>query len=319
MSTNQTQEPNQLAVREVKAAMPMVSRGITFDNFESLWRFASVVSKSGLAPKGIQTPEAIAIAVQMALEVGLSPMAGLQNIAVINGRPSIWGDAQLAIVRASGELVAFEESETNNALDPVFRELCLEDDQSKRKALRIQLAKAQSAINRTADDFGVTVFVRRKDFEPMFARFTVADAKAAGLWTKEGPWKQYPARMLKHRARSFALRDQFGDALKGMLSSEEAGDLPSAREKPVFATIVASSEQAQLTPTHSNETKGVQLTILQDWMRKVGVEWSALQPLVLEHVPESKADVATVEELTEEQCRLIRAARALEAAIGEGK
>ncbi len=72
------------------------------NDYESAWRMAVAISKSGLAPKGIQTPEAIFTAMQLGAEVGLSPMSALQNIAVVNGRPTIWGDAQLALVRASG-------------------------------------------------------------------------------------------------------------------------------------------------------------------------------------------------------------------------
>lgn len=228
MSTeNQTLAPP--AQTQSKTVINIGNRGIELRDFESLWRFSVAVAGSGLAPKGIQSKEGIFVAIQMGLEVGMTPMAALQNIAVINGRPSIWGDAQLAIVRATSELAAFEECETNNDLDPIFRELCLEDDPTKRKALRIQIAKAQSKLNRTADDFGVTVFIHRRSYEPAFSRFTVADAKLAGLWGKDGPWKQYSARMLKNRARSFGLRDNFGDALKGMRSAEEAQDMPTER------------------------------------------------------------------------------------------
>ncbi len=50
------------------------------------------------------------------------------------------------------------------------------------------------------------------------------DAKKAGLWGKAGPWSQYPKRMLQMRARSFALRDKFADALSGLIMAEEAQD-----------------------------------------------------------------------------------------------
>lgn len=212
--------------RQERKPMRMGSTGIDIQTFVDLWQFATVISTSGMAPKGITTKEAITVAIQMGLEVGLPPMAALQNIAVINGRPSIWGDAQLGIVRQTGQLERYEEAETNNASDLIFRELCLTDDPEQKKVLRLQLAKAQAGHNKTTEDFGVTVFVQRKNYEPIFNRFTVADSKVARLWGKEGPWTNYPARMLKFRARSFALRDQFGDALKGLLSAEEAQDLP---------------------------------------------------------------------------------------------
>ena len=92
-----------------KAPLAIGDRGVALATLEDLWRFSGIVLKSGLAPKGLQTQEAIVIAIEMGMEVGLTPLCALQNIAVINGRPSIWGDAQLAIVRGTGELEAFEE------------------------------------------------------------------------------------------------------------------------------------------------------------------------------------------------------------------
>ena len=44
-------------------------------------------------------PNNILVAVQWGFEIGLAPMQALQNIAVINGRPSLWGDSLLALVK----------------------------------------------------------------------------------------------------------------------------------------------------------------------------------------------------------------------------
>ncbi len=64
-------------------------------------------------------------------------------------------------------------------------------------------------------------------------KFSVADAKKAGLWGKSGPWTQYPKRMLQLRARGFALRDAFPDVLKGLVTAEEAQDYPTQPEPVV--------------------------------------------------------------------------------------
>ena len=58
--------------------------------------------------------------------------------------------------------------------------------------------------------------------------FSEQDAKVAGLWGKSGPWKQYPKRMLQMRARGFNLRDNFADILGGLITAEEARDMPEA-------------------------------------------------------------------------------------------
>lgn len=225
---NQTLDRGERSVVAMtKANVGVGDRGVILNDIDALYRFSQAVAGSALAPKDfIGKPESVMVAIQMGMEVGLTPMAALQNIAVINGRPSIWGDAQLAIVRSSNQLEQFEETETNNEAELVFRELCFEEDPVKRKDLKIKLAMAQANLKKDADDYGVSCFVKRRGFNEAFGRFTVGDAKKAGLWGKQGPWSQYPSRMLKFRARSFLLRDQFGDALKGMLTREEAQDLP---------------------------------------------------------------------------------------------
>ena len=209
-----------------KQLVPIGNRGIVPSNMDDLFRFAKAVAVSGLAPKGIETPEAIFVALEMGLEVGLPMMAALQNIAVINGRPAIWGDAQLAVVRSTGELVLFEE---------------WYEEKGKR------LPRNPSAFT---DDTAAVCRVQRSGYEPAETAFTVADAKRANLWSKAGPWTQYPARMLKHRARSFALRDQFGDALRGLRTVEEVQDDPvsTARNVTPSAPLFQAPEIAAPEP-----------------------------------------------------------------------
>lgn len=179
-----------------KAQITLNKNGLQLASLDDLWRFSQCVVKSGFAPKGMEKPESVLIAIEMGYEVGLSPMAALQNTAVVNGRPTIYGDAALALVRGSGLLESYEE-----------------------KPVGV----------RGKDDFGYCVSAKRKgDVSTYSETFTVADAKQAGLWGKSGPWSQYPARMLKFRARGFLLRDAFGDVLKGMRTFEEVRDYVDA-------------------------------------------------------------------------------------------
>lgn len=188
-----------------KAQITLNKNGLQLASLDDMWRFSQCVVKSGFAPKGMEKPESVLIAIEMGYEVGLSPMAALQNTAVVNGRPTIYGDAALALVRGSGLLESYEE-----------------------KPVGV----------RGSDDFGYCVSAKRKgDVSTYSETFTVADAKQAGLWGKAGPWSQYPARMLKFRARGFLLRDAFGDVLKGMRTFEEVRDYVDAdvevvEEKP---------------------------------------------------------------------------------------
>lgn len=176
-------------VGEVKP--PLVAgarpRPIVPTDMDQVWRFAQIVAKSGIAPKDMQKPETISIAIMHGLEVGLTPLMALQRIAVINGRPSIWGDAAIGLVRASG-------------LCEFVQEIITGDGENMVAVCRAKRKTEKDAIERT---------------------FSVADAKKAGLWGKAGPWQQYPKRMLQMRVRAFALRDLFADVLGGLYIAEE--------------------------------------------------------------------------------------------------
>ena len=180
-----------------RAPVPIGERGIVISDMDGLARFAACVARSGFAPKGLQTPEAIAIAVQMGLELGMSPMSALQNIAVINGRPGVFGDAALGMVKASGLLESIEEK-----------------------------------ISGTGEGMVAACTTKRKgDRAEKTTTFSVYQAKRARLWGKQGPWADYPERMLMFRARGFNLRDNFPDVLKGFKTVEELQDY--TEPKPV--------------------------------------------------------------------------------------
>ena len=78
-------------------AMAIVPQSI-----EEVFRLATAVSKSGIAPKGMEKPEALTVAIMHGLELGLPPMQAIQRIAVINGRPTVWGDALPAMLWSRG-------------------------------------------------------------------------------------------------------------------------------------------------------------------------------------------------------------------------
>lgn len=198
---------------EHKAPIEVGHRGLVLRSLDDMYRFAKYVAASGLAPKGLEKPEAILVALQYGFELGLSPAQSLQNIAVINGRPSLWGDTMLALCMSS----------------PVW------DD---------ELFHEWFDGKPGTDGFTAHCRVARKGRkEPVIRSFSVADAKAAGLWGKSGPWSQYPARMLQMRARSWALRDAFPDIIRGCLAVEEAIDMSA---EPIRQTATTSGGVAAL-------------------------------------------------------------------------
>lgn len=189
------------------------ARGLALASFDDAFRFAAMVAKSDFAPKDFRgKPESCMLAIQHGSEIGLSPMQSLQNIACINGRPAIWGDAALALCLASPVCDGIHE--------------VIEGDGDNMTAV--------CKTSRKGKDANVV------------GRFSVADAKRAGLWGKSGPWTQYPKRMLQLRARGFALRDAFPDVLKGLVTAEEAQDYPTQEPPPAKPQTVVKVKAATL-------------------------------------------------------------------------
>lgn len=167
----------------------------TFDlsprTFEQALTFADYLADSDLVPKDFKgRPGNCLIAMQWGAELGLKPLQAMQNLAIINGRPSLWGDAVIALVRAS-----------------TLCEFVIESD----------------------DGHAATCRVKRRGEPEQSRTFSMDDAKTAGLQGKAGPWTQYPKRMRQMRARAFALRDVFPDVLRGLPVAEELMDMPTER------------------------------------------------------------------------------------------
>lgn len=180
--------------------------------------FSKMLAESSMVPRAYQgKPQDIMVCVQWGYELGLAPMQALQNIAVINGKPSVYGDAMMALVQASPVCDGIDEHiEGEGTPNPVA--VCI---------------------------------AKRKGRNPVIARFSVEDAKRAGLWGKQGPWQAYPKRMLQMRARGFALRDAFPDVLKGLITAEEAQDYPDEakpRERDVTPAKPANPLDAIAPP-----------------------------------------------------------------------
>jgi hypothetical protein len=156
--------------------------------FEQALTFSQYLADSDMVPKDFKgKPGNCLVAIQWGMEIGMKPMQAMQNIAVINGRPSLWGDALIALARSSS--------------------LC-------------------EYIIETQTDSGATCKVKRRGEPEQERTFTLVDAKLAGLVGKAGPWAQHPKRMMQMRARAFAIRDVFPDVLKGLACAEEVMDSP---------------------------------------------------------------------------------------------
>jgi hypothetical protein len=183
------------------AKVPLVADGevlaIVPKDLDQAWRYAEMVCKAGLAPSSYdEDPRKVVIGVLTSLELGVPPMQGLKGIAIINGRPTVWGDLAMALIQSKGVV---QNTEQNFTGEP------------------------------DSDEYTAHYLIWRRGQEnPYEGHFSVKDAKRAGLWgnARKRPWIEYPTRMLLMRARAFALRDGFSDCLCGLAITEEVRDMP---------------------------------------------------------------------------------------------
>ncbi|WP_347473254.1 recombinase RecT [Acinetobacter thermotolerans] len=242
----------------VKTGQNTAVNFLTPNNLQEAMQIAEILASSDIVPKDYQRkPGNILVAMQWGAEIGLQPLQAMQNIAVINGRPSIWGDAMLALVRGSGLLESIKEEITPDGL----KAICT---------------------------------VKRKGEEPAVSEFSMEDAKRAGLSGKQGPWTQYPKRMMKLRARSYALRDVFPDVLKGMAIAEEEQDkeiditpagAPRTETKPNTGASALKSRLKKKNDAVDSSAKELDLSVYYinikdartlNQLEKVGEEIAAL-------------------------------------------
>jgi hypothetical protein len=156
---------------------------------------AEIISKSNLCPTNFRgKPDDVLIAAQIGHEVGLKTMQAIQNIAVINGKPSVYGDVGKALLLSHG-----------------FKIKRVPDE---------ELAKTEVAWYE----------ITRPDGQVFKRSFTMAEAVAAKLDKKQGPWTDYRLEQLSWRAFWRAAREAASDYLKGLHGREEVEDYHPMRD-----------------------------------------------------------------------------------------
>jgi len=237
-SSAEMQEPVQaLAISEKKM---IASHGFAVmpQNLGELLTFANMLASSDLVPKDYRgKPSNVMVAMQMGHEIGIQPMQAIQNIAVINGKPSIYGDLGKALLRSKG--CDIEEADVEE-------------------------------IRKTGVAWCV---ITRPGQKPVKRTFSLEDAKTAQLTGKDGAWKTYPLRQMAWRAFWFAARDAAPDILKGIAGREEIEDYDPApaqetekkeipdyspKRKSEMIPVTASAIPATEAKPERTETKPIQ-------------------------------------------------------------
>lgn len=190
------QEEKALAPRErapEPSAIALNGQRLAVADHGEMMRMARAMFSSNVKVSGASCVEDVFMALLTVYERGLPLSAVASSVYIVNGKPTLYGDAVMALTLKTGELAEFIEEEFGDWSKP-------------------------------ADDAGWKVTIARKTASGAFLRtserFTFGEGKTAGL-TGKGPWKNYPSRMCKWRARAWAIRALFADVLGGLSLAEE--------------------------------------------------------------------------------------------------
>lgn len=244
---NQQTQTKPTAVPAVQAQppVPVPADGhgaITITGLDEAWRLAGHMAKSTAIPKSLihsnyeQTQANVFVSIQYGAEIGLKPMQAVQNIAVVNGLPSLWGDGMRAVVVASS--------------------LC--------KYLREGVDRKDPKNHTTW--VGWCESERTDNGEKLREEFSWDDAVRAGLAGKD-TYRQYPQRMLQARARSWCCRGLYPDVLKGIGSAEEQQDLEYTRgaDGTYRAAPVGDRPETESSSKSTVDDGGVVEGVVENW------------------------------------------------------
>lgn len=201
--------------------------------FEDTYRIAKAVYMGGIAPAALtdkKPPEeavsAITIAIMSGAELGLMPMVSLRSFTVINGRPALYGDGLITVVRQSGKAA-------------YVRTGC---DASGGTLTGWCEAKRRDTGEEKRVEFSQEDAIRAGLWETQ-AKVTKRNFKTGESYTKDNdsPWFRYPQRMLAWRAAGWCLRELFGDVLGGIRDEFEAREIEREADAPLPTAMVPPS------------------------------------------------------------------------------
>lgn len=247
------------AVEKAVASVPISTHGMAASNSTELWAIAKIMSNGmgKIKPNMTQDEKDIiyygtAAMIQAGYEVGLSPLMSTRALYAVNGRPAWMLEGLTAVMRSRGVIAAD---------DPDAWTYHFENE-----------PQGYTQLKDWPNDCTCVVRLRRKGWTThKEARFSVGDAKLAGLWGKGGPWSNYPKRQLYARAGGFLARDYCSDVTLGIPVVEELRDIqiheserPKAEKKPdntplnLSAPLVVDAEVVEPKPAEEKVTfKGV--------------------------------------------------------------
>lgn len=197
----------------MKPGVAAVSVQLTSVN--DVFRLAEALAGAkGFVPSHLLgNPGGIAAAILTGAELGMQPMEAMRSLHIVEGKPTMAADVMLARAIRAGIKHKWEKSDATEAV------------------LKLE----------------------RAGFEPYYQRWTLDDAKAAGLVGK-GNWSKYSAAMLRARCISAGLRAYCPDVLgsqvyaHGELDDEPANAPPPGASGSIEVQVLGDVQDAAPHP-----------------------------------------------------------------------
>ena len=267
-------------------------------NLEGLWRLSDALARAKILPDHLtdngradyETVKAnVFWVVQCGAELGIPACQAIMGIAIINGRPCVYGDLMIGKVRASGIADYILETSEGSGDDLVCYCETRRSDNGEVIVRSYSWAEADKVVQRSK-------------------RF--GDKKL----TDKDTYQNYGPRMIAMRARAFCLRDAFSDVLKGIRVAEEEEDQayvsgpaqsleappprpqPPKAEKAIEGEIVDAPE-AEDPAKEPNDYEGVAENLISSFEAVANVEdldacWENSNP-VFEDLPGDLREIVT--------------------------
>lgn len=196
LKTNEITPDESLELAPIKQVPGMQTMWNNPKLMNQSFRMANMISKSGLVPDSYKnSPENCLIAIDLGNRMGMSPLAVMQNLYVVKGKPAWSGSFCAGVVNGSGRFTPLEYQWVGERGKPSFG--C--------RAVAKRLSDGSTC-------YGGTV--------------TMQTAQDEGWLGKPGSkWKTMPEQMLQYRAASFFAKIHCSDYLLGIPTIEEVQDI----------------------------------------------------------------------------------------------
>lgn len=192
------------AVAEKKEHINMVAsleNGIysSSDTFKLAFQMAQGLSQSTLVPMAFQNnPSNCLIALEQSNRLNISPMAVMQNLYIVQGKPSFSSSFIIGLINASGKY---------------DMELQFDEEEKDGKP------------------YACTCWTELNGRKVTGIKITMEMAEKEGWLRKNGSkWQTMPQVMLRYRAASFFARMNCPELSIGLYSKEELDDFPSQKQ-----------------------------------------------------------------------------------------